>query len=209
MRGSAWVANLAPGEALAPGTADALDALFVAPDVDAALLPLVPEGAGAWQRAARTYLARWDARFVHRMNFYAPASRTVTRAPLPGPRNADAAPALAASIDHGRRVEALPAHGVVSPIARDLGTWVGAFREEGRAWGALAAREPRFAPFLPALDARGWWRHNLQQMPRRTIEVFEAVREPRALPWALHALREAAFTRGCVAGAKRRTPPVF
>lgn len=190
-------ANLAPGETLLPGTREALATLFAEPDVEAVLLPLVPEGDGALPRAARGYLRRWDARFVHRQNFFAPASRTVTRAPLRGWRNADAAPLLARAIDGGRRVEALPGHGVATPLARDLGAWASSFRDEGRAWGRLAAQEPRFAPFLPALSRAGWWRHNVAQMPRRTIEVLEAVRTPRLLPWALHVTREAAWTGGC------------
>lgn len=206
-RVAAWHANLARGESLLPGAAEALDACFAEPDVEAVLLPLVPVGDHALARAARDYLRAWDARFVHRQNFFAPASRAVTRAPLAGWRNADAATTLAASIGTGQRVEALPEWGVSSPIAQDLGTWVSTFRDEGHAWGALAARDPRFAPFLPALTRRAWWRHNVAQLPRRTIEVLEAVRAPRPLLWGLHELREAAWTRGCVEGhhgARRR-----
>lgn len=197
-------ADLAPGESLLPGTREALAALFAQPDVEAVLLPLVPAGEAPFPRAARRYLAAWDRRFVHRQNFYAPASRCVTRAPLAGWRNADAAPLLADAIARGARVEALPRHGVATPIARDLAAWVGHFRAEGEAWGALAAREPRFAPFLPATRRRDWWRHNLRQLPRRTIEELEALRTPAPLPWALHLAREAAFTAGCVTSFRQR-----
>jgi len=173
-----------------------LDALFHEADVEAVLLPLVPQGEGAFPRAARRYLAAWDRRFLHRQNFFAPATRCATRAPLAGARNADAAPVLAAAIARGARVEALAAAGVATRMGDDLARWVAHFRAEGEAWGSLAAREPAYAGFLPALTRRGWWRHNLLQLPRRTIEVLEAVRSPSPLPLALHLAREAAFTAG-------------
>lgn len=194
---------LAPGETLLPGTQEALDVLFARADVDAVLLPLVPQGEGALPRAARTHLATWDARFLHRQTFFAPASRAATRAPLPGPLNAHAAPYLADTIGRTRVVEALPAHGVVTGIGRDMGTWVAHFREEGRAWGWLAAREPRFRPFLPALTRAGWWRHNVLQAPRRTGEILQAQRSAAPLPWLLHLAAESAFTGACAEAAAR------
>lgn len=190
-------ANLAPGETLLPGAQEELRRLFAQPDVEAVLLPLVPQGEAPMPRAARRYLAAWDRRFLHRQNLFAPASRAVTRAPLAGWRNADAAPLLAQALARGARVEALPACGVVTPIARDLSSWVAHFRSEGEAWGALAARDASFAPFLPARSRGGWWRHNLRQLPRRVIEELEAVRSPAPLPLLLHLVREAAFADGC------------
>lgn len=193
-------ANLAPGESLLPGTRAAAEALLAEPDVAAVLVPLVPAGAGPLPRAARRYLAAWDRRFVHRQNFYAPASRCLTRAPLPGPRNADAAPFLAGAVAGGARVEALPEAGVASPVGHDLARWIAHFRSEGEGWGALASRDPSYAGFLPALRRGAWWRHNVLQVSRRTIEELEAVRSPAPLPWLLHLAREAAFTGGSVRG---------
>lgn len=189
-------ANLAPGERLLPGAAEAAEALLAEPDVAAVLVPLVPEGEHALARAARTYMRAWDRRFVHRMTFFAPGARVATREPL-GWRAAEAAPLLADAIEAGRRVEALPAHGVAAPIARDLDAWARAWRDEGAAWGRLAARDARFAPFLPALSRRAWWRHNVRQLPRRVIEELEAVRAPAPAPLALHLLRESAWTGAC------------
>lgn len=194
--------QLAAGERLAPGAEQALAALFERPEVEAVLLPVVPEGEGALAVSARRYMAEWDRRFVHPQNFFAPASRAATRRPLPGPRNAEAAPCLADAIAGGRRVEALPGAGVLSPLARDLDAWLRWHRAEGLAWGALAAREPRFAPFLPARSASGWWRHNVREAPRRVVEELESVRRPDALALLLHLTREAAWTGGCVAGGQ-------
>jgi hypothetical protein len=194
--------HLAPGESLSPGTREALDALFDDPRVGAVLLPLLPMGEGAFPRAARRYLAAWDVRFLHRQNFFAPASRVASRAALPGPRNADAAPTLAALLDVGGRIEALHEGGVSTPIARDLGAWTAWAREEGRAWGALAARDARFRGFLPATTRPAWWRHNVAGAGHRLVEIHQAVKAPAPLAWLLHASREAAWTAGCVAGAR-------
>ena len=198
--------HLAPGESLLPGTREALEALFADPLVDAALLPMVPAGEGAFPRAARRYLAAWDARFLHRQNFFAPASRVAARVPLPGPRNADAAPHLAALLDQGRLVETA-GPGVATPVAADLGAWTRWAREEGRAWGALAARDARFRGFLPALGRGAWWRHNVLQMHRRAVEVHQAVRRPAPAAWLLHATREAVWTGGCAEGFQAGAPP--
>lgn len=186
-------------ERLLPGARDEAQRLL---DEGAAfvLLRVEPEGERALARAARAYMARWDARFVHRQTWYAPMARVASRAPLPGPRLADAAPLLADAIGRGERVEAVAAPGVASALARDLDAWVRAWRAEGRAWGRAAASDARMRPFLPAVDRRGWWRHNVRQMPRRAIEVAEAARGPKPLHGLLHATREAAFTGGCVAG---------
>lgn len=193
-------ANLGPGERLGSGAGEAAAKLLEDPRVAAVLVPLRPEGAHALARAARAYLAAWDRRFVHRQNHFLPAGRVVTRGPLPGFRSADAAHFLADAIREGRFVEALPEHAVATPIARDLDAWLRAFEAEGRAWGRLAARDPRFPPFLPARSWRGWARHNLRQAPRRVIEVLEAVRRPAPLVLTLHHVREAAWTAGCVRG---------
>lgn len=190
-------ANLAPGESLLPGAREALEAIFADVRIEAVLMPLMPQGEGAFPRAARRYLAAWDRRFLHRQNFFAPASRCATRAPLAGWRNADAAPALAAVLARGGRVGALPAAGVATRIGDDLARWVAHFRAEGEAWGALAARESAYAGFLPATTRRGWWRHNVLEVGQRTIEELEAVRGPSPLPWLLHLAREAAFSDGC------------
>ena len=193
-------ANLGPGERLLPGAAEAAARALEDPRVEAVLLPLVPEGAGAFPTLARRYLAAWDARFVHPQTFFAPAARAVTREPVPGWRSAEAAPRLARAIDEGRRVEALPGFGVASPFADDLDALLRWAREEGALWGRLAAREARFAPFLPVLDRAGWWRHNVVQVQRRVLEASEAVKRPDAPLVLLHLAREAAFTGGCVAG---------
>lgn len=190
-------ANLAPGERLLPGTAEAAAALLAREGVEAVLVPLAPEGDASLARAARRYVAAWDRRFVHRMNFFAPASRVLTRAPLSGWRNADAAPVLADAIARGGLVEALPSSGVATPIARDLEAWRAWAAEEGAAWGALAAREPRFAPFLPVLSRAAWWRHNVLHHWRRDVEALEAVRRPDALALLLHLVREATWTGAC------------
>ncbi|GEM_PF-6987652 len=185
--------QLAPGEALAPGARAAAEAVLARPEVAAALLPLRPAGDWALARAARRYLAAWDARFLHPMNFFAPAARAATREPLPGPRNADAAPFLADALDRGLRIEALPGAPVAAPMAADLGSWVAWARAEGEAWGRLAARAERFRGFLPP----PWAVHGLRQMPRRVIEELQAVRSPAPLPLLLHLARESAFARGC------------
>lgn len=194
--------HLAPGESLLPGTEEALGALFASPRVGAVLLPLVPAGEGAFPTAARRYLAAWDARFLHPQNFFAPATRVAARAPLPGFHNADAAPALAALLDAGGRIEALHAGGVSTPVGRDLGTWTSWAREEGRAWGALAAKDARFRGFLPATTRPAWWRHNVLGAGHRVVEIHQAVKAPSPLAWLLHAAREAAWTAGCAAGAR-------
>jgi hypothetical protein len=196
-RGCAIVhVQLAPGEALAPGTRAAAEALLARPEVAAVLLPLRPAGDWPLARAARRYLAAWDARFLHPMNFFAPAARAATREALPGPRNADAAPFLADALDRGLRIEALPAAPVASSMAADLAAWVAWARAEGEAWGRLAARDARFAGFLPPR----WATHNLRQMPRRVIEEIQAVRSAAPLPLLLHLSRESAFAQGAAAG---------
>lgn len=195
--------HLAPGERLLPGAEAQLDALFARPEVEAVLLPIVPEGDGRLARAARRYMAEWDRRVVHAQNYFAPASRVAARRELPGHRNGDLAPFLADAIAAGRRVEALPGCGVASPLARDLDAWVRFHQAEGAAWGALAAREERFRRFLPATTAAAWWRHNVRQAPRRVVEELEGVRTLAPLPLLLHLTREAAWTGACV-GAYRR-----
>ena len=192
-------ANLAPGERLLPGAEAALRQLLARPEVEAVLVPLVPEGEGVLARAARRYLRAWDARFVHPQNLFAPAARVVTHAPLPGPRNGDAAPFLRDVLARGGRIEALPVEGVATRIAEDLARWTGHFRAEGEAWGALAARDRELRRLLPVTTRAGWWRHNVLQCGRRTIEELEAVRSPAPLPWILHLTREAAFGAGCMA----------
>lgn len=201
---------LAPDEALLPGAREAIGRAFDDPAVAAALLPLVPQGSAPLARAARTYLARWDGRFLHPQNYFAPAARVALREPAPGWRNGDWAPRLAEAIDEGRRVVALPAAGVASPLASDLGAWARHFRAQGLAWGALAARDARYAGFLPARGWSGWARHNLREQPRRTIEALQAVRTPAPLPWVLHVVREAAWSGGCARGYRspsRLSPP--
>lgn len=202
---------LAPGERLRAGTRERLDRLFASdPDVGAALLPLVPEGDGWFPRTARRYAAAWDARFLHRQNWFVPLARVASRAPLPGHRAADAAPHLADLIQSGRaRVEVLPEGGVDTGLARDLESWTRWASEEGLAWGRLAARDARFPPFLPALSWGGWTRHNVVQSGRRLVEVLQARRSPDAGAWLLHATREAAWTAGCVRGFRHgsRGPP--
>lgn len=185
---------LGPGETLLPGTADAVAKVLEDARVEAVLLPIVPSGAGPLPRAARRYLRAWDARLLHAQNFFAPATRVATRAQVSGHRNADAAPALARALDEGRRIEALREGGVASPVARDLGAWVAWAREEGAAWGALAARDARFARFVTAPTRGAWAKHNVWRAPRRMGEVLEATRTARLLPVVLHATREAAFT---------------
>lgn len=188
---------LAPGESLLPGTREALDAIFADAQVAAALLPLVPQGADALPRAARRYLDAWDRRFLHPQNFFAPATRVASRERLPGPRNADAAPALADALDKGRRIAALRAGGVATRMADDLSAWSAHFCAEGAAWRALATREERFRGFAPPAPLR----HNLRQAPRRVIEALQAVRAPAPLVLLLHLTREAAFSRGNVEAA--------
>lgn len=193
--------SLAPGESLLPGTSEALDELFADARVEAVLLPLVPQGERALARAARRYLGAWDRRFLHAQNYFAPAARVVSRTPLPGPRNADAAPALAALLDQGGRVEALATHGVATRVGDDLSAWTGHFRAEGEAWGALAARDPRFSAFLPP----PWWRHNVAQLGRRVIEGAQALRSVAPLPLLLHLTRESAWSQGCTATLEERS----
>jgi hypothetical protein len=185
--------NLAPGEDLLPGTREAVGGLLARPGVDAVLMPLVPQGDGILQRAARRYLAAWDGRYLHAQNFFAPATRVATRAMLPGWRNADAAPTLQEALAKGHRVEALrePGLGIACGIADDLAAWGAHFAAEGAAWRALAARDARFRGFTPA----PWWRHNAAQAPHRAVELLRATRRPDPLAWALHATRESAFTR--------------
>lgn len=184
---------LAPGESLLPGTRDAIDRIAADPSVEAILLPLVPQGEHALARAARRYLAAWDGRFLHAQNFFAPAARIASRSALPGWRNADAAPALADALDSGRRIEALrsPGAGVGCDIARDLAAWSAHFASQGHAWAQVAARDPRFARFAPA----PWWRHNVWQAGRRSVEILQATRHADPLVWILHVQREAAFSR--------------
>lgn len=199
---------LAPGERLRAGTREALEALLASePAVGAVLLPLVPEGEGWFPRTARRYVGAWDARFLHRQNWFVPLARVASRMPLPGHRAADAAPHLADLIQRGQStVEVLagaPDAGVDTPLARDLGAWTAWASEEGDAWGRLAARDRRFPPFLPALSWGGWARHNVLQSGRRLVEVLQARRGPDAGAWLLHATREAAWTAGCVRGFAR------
>ncbi|HUR68270.1 MAG TPA: hypothetical protein VM370_03420 [Candidatus Thermoplasmatota archaeon] len=198
---------LAPGEELLPGTRERLEELFHDARVAAVLVPLVPRGEGALQRAARRYLAAWDGRFLHPQNFFAPATRVATRsrsegadalpasaarAHVAGPRNADAAPQLADALARGLRIEALRAGGVGCDIARDLSAWSSHWRAEGAAWGARAASEPEFARFAPA----PWAKHNVAQLGRRTVEILQASRRPDPLVWLLHVTRESAYSRG-------------
>jgi hypothetical protein len=193
--------QLAPGESLPDATRAAAQAALADPRVAGVLLPLRPEGERALARAARRYLAAWDARFLHDMNYFAPAVRVATREALPGPRNADAAPFLADALDKGLRVVALRD----APVAwtlRDLSAWTAWARAEGEAWGALAARAPRFRGFLPPR----WATHNVRQLPRRVIEELQAVRSPAPLPLLLHLARESAFAHGC---AQPRRPQPF
>lgn len=182
-------AALAPGESLLPGARERLDALFADARVEAALVPLVPQGPGALPRAARRYLDVWDARLLHAQNFFAPAARVASRAPIAAWRNADAAPLLADVIARGGRVEALREGGVATRIADDLSAWSAHFRAEGHAWAALAASDARFRRFAPA----PWWRHNVAQAGRRVTELLEARRSPDPLALALHLARESAF----------------
>lgn len=192
---------LAPGETLLPGTQEALREAFLDPGVGAVLLPLVPTGRTTFARAARRYVAAWDARFLHPMNYFVPAGRVALREPVsPGHCTAHAAPHLAALIDAGCRVEALPRSGVASPVGNDLGAWVAWARREGHAWGRLAARDASFRGFLPALSKAGWLRHNVIQSHRRVIEITQALRRAAPLEIGLHLAREAAWTRGCVEG---------
>lgn len=198
--------HLAPGESLLPGTREALLRRFEDPKVGAVLLPLVPAEGGLFARSARRYLASWDARFLHPQNHFAPASRVATRVPLPGFRNADAAPHLADVLDQGMKVDTTPDTGVVTPIAADLQAWVLWAASEGRAWGELAARDARFLGFLPATAWSGWWRHNVFQAHRRAVEVLQAARGPFVGAYLLHATREAAWTGGCVRGLREARP---
>lgn len=199
---------LGPGESLLPGAEESLREAFLDPDVAAVLLPLVPTGRSAFARAARRYAAAWDARFLHPMNFFVPAGRVALREPVsPGPCTAHAAPHLAALIDAGCRVEALPRTGVASPVGDDLGAWIAWARREGHAWGRLAVRDDRFRGFLPALSRSAWARHNVLQVHRRLIEVTQALRRPAPLEILVHLSREAAWTRGCVEGFRQRRPP--
>lgn len=192
-------ANLGPGESLLPGTQEAAAALLARDEVAAVLVPLVPQGHHALARAARRYVGRWDARLVHRQTWFAPAARVVTRAPLTGHRSAEAAPLLRDAIERGHLVEALRAPlGVATTIARDLDAWRAWARDEGSAWGALAARDDRFAPLLPARTPREWRRHNVRELPRRVIEALQALKRPDALALALHLSREAWWTRGAM-----------
>lgn len=189
--------HLAPGESLLPGTRERLDALFADPQVEAVLLPLVPSGDHALARSARSYLEKWDRRFLHRQNFFAPASRVASRVPLPGHLNGEAAPVLADALDRGARLEALPTHtglGVSTPIARDLDAWLRWAREEGSAWGRAAANDARLAGFLPARTRRGWLNHNVHHVSRRVGETLEAMRRVDPLALTLHVTREAAWT---------------
>jgi hypothetical protein len=193
--------QLAPGEVLAPGTRALAEACLAQPGVEAVLLPLRPAGDWALARAARRYLAAWDARFLHPMNFYAPAARAVTRVPMTGPRNADAAPYLADLLATGARIEALADAPVLAPIAADLGTWTSWARAEGEAWGRAGRTDPRLRPFV---DGR-WARHMVQQLPRRVIESLQATKSAAPLPLVLHLARESAFTAGVRHGLRART----
>lgn len=181
---------LAPGESLLAGARESLEKLFDDARVAAVLVPLVPQGERALARAARRYLGLWDARFLHRQNFFAPATRVASRVAADGWRNADAAPLLADAIASGARVEALREGGVASRIADDLSAWTAHFRAEGRAWAALAARDARFARFAPP----PWARHNALQAGRRLIEILEAQRALDPLVVGLHLARESAFS---------------
>ncbi|HVM44333.1 MAG TPA: hypothetical protein VM582_00255 [Candidatus Thermoplasmatota archaeon] len=194
--------QLAPGESLLPDARARLEALFEDARVEAVLLPLVPQGERALPRAARRYLAAWDARLLHPQNFFAPAARVASRAPLAGWRNADAAPALADALAAGRRVEALRESGVATRIADDLGAWTRHFRAQGEAWARLARERPDLARFAPP----SWWRHNVAQAGRRVIEALEATRAPDPLVLALHLAREAAYSDVATAGQHSSRP---
>ena len=204
-------ASLGPGETLLPEARDAAAKLLEDPRVAAVLVPLLPEGDAPLPRAARRYMAAWDARLLHRQTFYAPGARVLTRSisegedaglqgrvgareALAGWRAADAAPFLARAIDEGRAVEALPAAGVATPVARDLEAWLAWARREGAGWGALARRDARFRPFAPA----SWWGHNVLRAHRRAGEVAQAMRRADPLATLLHVTREAAWTGACL-----------
>ncbi|HEX2021868.1 MAG TPA: hypothetical protein VHH36_04100, partial [Candidatus Thermoplasmatota archaeon] len=142
--------RLAPGERLLPGAEAAARAILEDPRVEAVLLRLDPEGDGAFARAARRQMRAWDGRLVHRQTCWAPGARVAVREGGAGWRAAGSAPLLADALERGRLVEAVPGPAVATPLGRDLETWRAAWRNEGRAWGALAARDARFRPFLPA-----------------------------------------------------------
>jgi hypothetical protein len=180
---------------------EAASRLLEDPRVAAVLVPLRPTGEGALARAARRYVAAWDRRLLHRQNLFVPGARVVARAPLPGWRAADAAPELARAVDAGADVEPLPAGAVLTPIARDLGGWIAWAREEGAAWGALAAREARFRPFVPT---EGWWIHNVARSHRRVGEAAQAMRRADPLAALLHVTREAAWSGACLRAYRAR-----
>jgi len=202
---------LAPGETLDRAAREGLAAMFHAEArLDIVLLPLRPAGASALERAATTYLSRWDRRFVHRMTVYAPAARVAVRDPaaakalaaaaeiagVPAWTNAAWAPLAAGAIAAGRLVEARADLAVATPIARDLEVWREHFRAQGRAWGRLAARDAGLARFAPPPSRAAWWRHNVRQVHRRLIEVLEGTSSASPLVIGLHVVREAAFTAG-------------
>lgn len=187
--------QLAPGESPAPGTREACARLLADPGVAAVLVPLVPEGASRTARAARRYMAAWDARFVHDQTCFAPGARVATRDALPGWRAGDAAPFLWGALREGRRVVALRDGAVATPLARDLDAWVGWARGEGAAWGAAARAVPELARFSPARSRRGWWAHNVLQVARRVGEVAQARRAVDVEATWLHLARGAAWTR--------------
>ncbi|HWH08185.1 MAG TPA: hypothetical protein VNX21_03230, partial [Candidatus Thermoplasmatota archaeon] len=100
----------------------------------------------------------------------------------------------ARALEEGRRVAALRGGAVLSPFAHDLDAWVAWARAEGRAWGALARRDPAFARFSPAQSWAGWAKHNVAQATRRAGEVAQALRRVDAGATWLHLAREAAWT---------------
>ena len=186
--------QLAPGESPAAGTPEACARLLEDPRVAAVLVPLRPEGGSRTARAARRYVAAWDARFVHDNAVYAPAARVAARVPPGGATSADAAEFLQDALDRGHRVAALREGAVLSPFARDLDAWVAWARGEGAAWGALARRDARFARLGPARTRGGWLKHNVAQVTRRVGEVTQALRRVDPPAAWLHLAREAAWT---------------
>lgn len=185
---------LAPGESLLPGIAERI--ATVPPDVAAVILPLAPQGEGRVALAARRYFAAWDARYHHDQTYYAPAARIASRVKLPGWTAADGAPTLARALDAGERVIALREPCVATHVAGSLDTFIAWSREEGAAWGRLARRDARFAPFATRSRA-AWWRHNVFEAHRRAGEVAQATRRFDPAVTLLHLARGSAWSGAC------------